>query len=87
MAGSGVFTLDLGHVAVKRLDKIIERGEKEFQTEVRVISRTHHKNLVRLLGFCEEDDQRLLVYELCLTGLLQTTPLDQANQVGTEGFN
>ncbi|KAJ9704002.1 hypothetical protein PVL29_005333 [Vitis rotundifolia] len=50
-------------VAVKRLEKMVEDGEKEFQAEVRAIGRTHHKNLVRLLGYCTEGSKRLLVYE------------------------
>ncbi|RZC85406.1 hypothetical protein C5167_041590 [Papaver somniferum] len=50
-------------IAVKRLDKVLQEGEKEFKTEVNSIGRTHHKNLVQLFGFCEEGQQRLLVYE------------------------
>ncbi|KAF8401702.1 hypothetical protein HHK36_012648 [Tetracentron sinense] len=57
-------------IAVKQLEKVIEQGEKEFVTEVRVIGLTHHKNLVRLLGFCNEDNHRLLVYELMKSGTL-----------------
>ncbi|XP_058073731.1 G-type lectin S-receptor-like serine/threonine-protein kinase LECRK1 [Magnolia sinica] len=57
-------------VAVKQLEKVIEEGEKEFKTELRVIGRTHHKNLVRLLGFCDENSHRLLVYELMKGGSL-----------------
>ncbi|KAM3686333.1 hypothetical protein ACJW31_11G191200 [Castanea mollissima] len=38
-------------VAVKKLGKVVEEGEKEFKTEVSVIGQTHHKNLVRLLGY------------------------------------
>ncbi|ERN11624.1 hypothetical protein AMTR_s00022p00195750 [Amborella trichopoda] len=65
--------LDLGHrveIAVKQLDKVVERGEKEFRTEVSVIGQTHHKNLVRLLGFCDEGDHRLLVCEFIQNGSL-----------------
>ncbi|KAI3843501.1 hypothetical protein MKW92_030771 [Papaver armeniacum] len=51
------------YVAVKKLDKLVEEGEKEFKTEVSVIGQTHHKNLVRLLGYCEEGQNRILVYE------------------------
>lgn len=51
-------------VAVKQLEKVIEQGEKEFLTEVRVIGLTHHRNLVKLVGFCYEKNHRLLVYEL-----------------------
>nr|GFC34337.1 G-type lectin S-receptor-like serine/threonine-protein kinase LECRK3 [Tanacetum cinerariifolium] len=50
-------------VAVKKLDRMVQDGEKEFRTEVNAIARTHHKNLVQLLGFCEDGEQRLLVYE------------------------
>ncbi|XP_043711602.1 G-type lectin S-receptor-like serine/threonine-protein kinase LECRK3 [Telopea speciosissima] len=57
-------------VAVKRLDKVVQEGEKEFKTEVSVIGQTHHKNLVRLFGFCEEGPHRLLVYEFMSNGSL-----------------
>ncbi|KAL4198165.1 hypothetical protein AMTRI_Chr03g138820 [Amborella trichopoda] len=67
----GVIELgDLLEIAVKRLDKIVERGEKEFRTELSVIGRTHHKNLVRLVGFCDEGNQRLIVYEFMSNGSL-----------------
>uniref|UniRef100_A0A0D9YKF4 non-specific serine/threonine protein kinase n=1 Tax=Oryza glumipatula TaxID=40148 RepID=A0A0D9YKF4_9ORYZ len=48
-------------VAVKRLEKLVEDGEREFQWEVRAIGRTSHRNLVRLLGFCHEGANRLLL--------------------------
>ncbi|TMX02489.1 hypothetical protein EJD97_021414, partial [Solanum chilense] len=38
-------------------------GEEVFEAEVNSISRTNHKNLVQLLGFCNEGQHRLLVYE------------------------
>uniref|UniRef100_A0A2N9J920 non-specific serine/threonine protein kinase n=1 Tax=Fagus sylvatica TaxID=28930 RepID=A0A2N9J920_FAGSY len=50
-------------VTVKKLKSSFQDSEKEFKTEVTVIGQTHHKNLVRLLGFCDEGQQRLLVYE------------------------
>ncbi|GKU87797.1 hypothetical protein SLEP1_g2137 [Rubroshorea leprosula] len=50
-------------IAVKKLDKVTQEGEKEFKTEVNAIAKTHHKNLVRLIGFCEEGPHKLLVYE------------------------
>ena len=49
---------------------MIERGEKEFLTEVQVIGLTHHRNLVQLLGYCNEQSHRLLVYELMKNGTL-----------------
>ena len=59
-------------IAVKKLEKVMEQGEKEFLTEVRVIGQTHHKNLVKLLGFCDEQSHRLLVYELMTNGSLSS---------------
>ncbi|XP_037450724.1 G-type lectin S-receptor-like serine/threonine-protein kinase LECRK1 [Triticum dicoccoides] len=55
-------------IAVKRLEKLVEDGEREFQREVRAIGRTSHRNLVRLLGFCHEGAHRLLVYEFMSNG-------------------
>ncbi|KAK3419191.1 hypothetical protein EUGRSUZ_H04918 [Eucalyptus grandis] len=57
-------------IAVKRLEKVINEGEREFCAEMRVIGRTHHKNLVRLLGYCAEGTKRLLVYEFMSNGSL-----------------
>ncbi|XP_058073449.1 G-type lectin S-receptor-like serine/threonine-protein kinase LECRK2 [Magnolia sinica] len=57
-------------VAVKRLDKVVKEAEKEFKTEVSAISRIHHKNLVQLIGFCDEGPHRLLVYEYMSNGSL-----------------
>lgn len=52
-------------VATKKLDRVVQEAEKkkEFMAEVNVISLTHHKNLVRLLGYFDEGSHRLLVYE------------------------
>ena len=57
-------------VAVKRLEKLVEEGEREYRAEMRAIGRTHHRNLVRLLGFCVKDTKRLLVYEYMSNGSL-----------------
>ncbi|KAK8623093.1 hypothetical protein V6N13_117986 [Hibiscus sabdariffa] len=59
-------------VAVKKLEKVVQEGEREFKTEVKVIGQTHHKNLVRLLGYCDEDEHRLLVYEFMANGSLSS---------------
>ncbi|KAL4332561.1 hypothetical protein GQ457_07G036840 [Hibiscus cannabinus] len=65
-------TIGTGSVAVKKLDRVVREGErdKEFKTEINVIGQTHHKNLVKLLGICEEGEQRLLVYEFLSNGTL-----------------
>lgn len=50
-------------VAVKRLkDYNAVGGEVQFQTEVEVISLAVHRNLLRLIGFCTTESERLLVY-------------------------
>ncbi|RDY01207.1 G-type lectin S-receptor-like serine/threonine-protein kinase LECRK2, partial [Mucuna pruriens] len=59
-------------IAVKKLEKKIEKSESEFMTELKIIGRTHHRNLVRLLGFCIEGSHRILVYELMLNGALSS---------------
>ncbi|CAJ1925490.1 unnamed protein product [Sphenostylis stenocarpa] len=57
-------------IAVKKLEKKIEKSEREFMTELKIIGRTHHRNLVRLLGFCIESSHRIIVYELMPSGAL-----------------
>ncbi|XP_074566260.1 LOW QUALITY PROTEIN: proline-rich receptor-like protein kinase PERK1 [Curcuma longa] len=50
-------------VAVKQLKTGSGQGEREFQAEVEIISRVHHKHLVSLVGYCIAGGKRLLVYE------------------------
>lgn len=57
-------------LAVKVLDRVFNDKEKEFKAEVKVIGQTHHRNLVRLLGYCDEGLHRLLVYEYLNNGTL-----------------
>ncbi|KAL2454443.1 receptor-like protein kinase 1 [Abeliophyllum distichum] len=57
-------------IAVKKLHKMAPDGEQEFKAEVSSISRTNHKNLVQLLGYCDEGQNRLLVYEFMSNGSL-----------------
>jgi hypothetical protein len=64
--------VETARVAVKKLDRVFEDSDKEFKTEVNVIGKTHHKNLVRLLGYCAEGQHRMLVYEFLSNGTLAT---------------
>ncbi|EMS54101.1 Proline-rich receptor-like protein kinase PERK8 [Triticum urartu] len=50
-------------VAIKKLKDGSGQGEREFQAEVEIISRVHHRHLVSLVGYCISGDQRLLVYD------------------------
>ncbi|XP_075491862.1 serine/threonine-protein kinase PCRK1-like isoform X2 [Primulina tabacum] len=76
-------------VAVKQLGKRGLQGHKEWVTEVNVLGVVEHPNLVRLIGYCAEDDekgiQRLLTYEYMPNGSVEdhlsiksTTPLSWA---------
>ncbi|KAF1888691.1 hypothetical protein Lal_00036732 [Lupinus albus] len=55
--------IDGREVAVKQLKIGGGQGEREFQAEVEIISRVHHRHLVSLVGYCISDHQRLLVYD------------------------
>ncbi|KAL6607033.1 hypothetical protein ACP70R_042686 [Stipagrostis hirtigluma subsp. patula] len=57
-------------VAVKVLASDSSQGEREFQTEVALLSRLHHRNLVNLVGYCVEKGQRILIYEYMSNGSL-----------------
>ncbi|PKA46413.1 Serine/threonine-protein kinase PBS1 [Apostasia shenzhenica] len=57
--------------AVKQLERKGNQESREFLAEVYQLSLLHHPNLVKLLGYCAERDQRLLVYEYVTFGSLQ----------------
>ncbi|MFS8030783.1 putative protein kinase RLK-Pelle-RLCK-VIIa-1 family [Helianthus anomalus] len=63
-------------VAVKQLDRNGLQGNREFLVEVLMLSLLHHPNLVNLIGYCADGDQRLLVYEFMPLGSLEDHLLD-----------
>ncbi|KAM3291701.1 putative proline-rich receptor-like protein kinase PERK6 [Capsicum chacoense] len=58
-------------VAVKSLKSNSGQGEREFQAEVDIISRVHHRHLVSLVGYCIAGSQRMLVYEFVVNNTLE----------------
>ncbi|KAI7982829.1 putative LRR receptor-like serine/threonine-protein kinase [Camellia lanceoleosa] len=58
-------------VAIKRSLQGSLQGEKEFLTEIELLSRLHHRNLVSLLGYCDEEGEQMLVYEFMSNGTLR----------------
>lgn len=57
-------------VAVKQHNDTSLQGDEEFKSEVEVLSKVRHPNLVMLLGSCSEGSQKLLVYEYVCYGSL-----------------
>lgn len=58
-------------IAVKKLKPEGFQGHKEWLTEVHYLGQLHHPNLVKLIGYCSEGDNRLLVYEFMPKGSLE----------------
>ncbi|KAL9263183.1 L-type lectin-domain containing receptor kinase IX.1-like protein [Drosera capensis] len=57
-------------IAVKRVSEGSRQGKKEYVSEIKIISRLGHRNLVKLLGWCHERGDLLLVYEFMENGSL-----------------
>ncbi|KAB2019654.1 hypothetical protein ES319_D07G011300v1 [Gossypium barbadense] len=60
------------NVAVKVLKRDDQQGGREFLAEVEMLSRLHHRNLVKLIGICTEERSRCLVYELIPNGSVES---------------
>ncbi|KAH6766090.1 Leucine-rich repeat protein kinase family protein [Perilla frutescens var. hirtella] len=58
-------------VAIKRAQEGSLQGEKEFLTEIELLSRLHHRNLVSLTGYCDDEGEQMLAYEFVSNGTLR----------------
>ncbi|KAJ0250218.1 Cysteine-rich receptor-like protein kinase 37 [Hirschfeldia incana] len=67
-------------IAVKRLTKGSGQGDMEFRNEVLLLTRLQHRNLVKLLGFCNEGDEEILVYEFVPNSSLDHFIFDEAKR-------
>ncbi|KAL1832484.1 hypothetical protein ACET3Z_002135 [Daucus carota] len=57
-------------VAIKRAKSMSKQGSKEFLTEIEMLSKSQHSHVVSLVGYCDDDDQMILVYEYMPSGTL-----------------
>ncbi|KAJ6309294.1 hypothetical protein OIU76_018816 [Salix suchowensis] len=58
-------------IAIKRCRQGSVQGGPEFNAEIEVLSRVHHKNVVNLVGFCFERGEQILIYEFARNGNLR----------------
>lgn len=58
-------------VAIKRLDSFSSQGLNEFMTEIEMLSKFRHCNLVSLIGYCSDGDEMILVYEYMPNGTIE----------------
>ncbi|PKU63945.1 Receptor-like serine/threonine-protein kinase ALE2 [Dendrobium catenatum] len=71
---------DGDEIAVKLLTRKEQNGDREFIGEVEMLSRLHHRNLVKLIGICIEGNKRCLVYELVRNGSVESHLHDRIPQ-------
>lgn len=65
-------------VAIKRAQQGSMQGALEFKTEIELLSRIHHKNVVNLVGFCYDQGEQMLVYEYISNGTLRENLLGKS---------
>ncbi|CAD5178321.1 unnamed protein product [Musa acuminata subsp. malaccensis] len=74
-------------IAVKKLNQDGHQGHREWLAEVNYLGQLSHPNLVRLIGYCLEDEQRLLVYEFMQRGSLENHLFRRSSTVQPLSWN
>ncbi|XP_073118953.1 putative receptor-like protein kinase At5g39000 isoform X2 [Henckelia pumila] len=68
-------------VAVKRLSNYSARGHDEFENEIHLLHNLNHRNIIKLLGYCQDGEERILVYEFMENGGLDNFIFDEARRI------
>ncbi|KAM7474431.1 hypothetical protein LguiB_021674 [Lonicera macranthoides] len=74
-------------IAIKRAVQGSTQGDLEFKTEIELLSRVHHKNVVSLVGFCFAHGEQMLIYEYIPNGTLKDSLLVDVSRLQTGCFS